>query len=85
MYAGFSVVRATDQDEIAELETDTDGYTMVNIHAGYTVPLGNESSVTFFARGTNLADEEARRHTSFVKDLAPLPGISGLFGIRASY
>ena len=85
MYAGVSVVRATDQDETAELETETDGYTMVNIHAGYTVPLGNESSVTFFARGTNLADEEARRHTSFVKDLAPLPGISGLFGIRASY
>ena len=37
------------------------------------------------ARGTNLANEDARRHTSFVKDLAPLPGISGLLGIRASY
>ena len=84
-YAGLSVIRVTEQDDVGRLETNTDGYSMVNIHAGYTVPFGNGSSVTFFARGTNLANEEARRHTSFVKDLAPLPGISGLFGIRASY
>lgn len=84
-YAGVSVIRTTEQDDAAALETDTDGYSMVNIHAGYTVPVGNDRSITFFARGTNLANEDARRHTSFVKHLAPLPGISGLFGIRASY
>ncbi|MDA0824558.1 MAG: TonB-dependent receptor [Proteobacteria bacterium] len=85
VYAGVSAVRTTDQDDLGALETETDGYTMVNVHAGYTVPLGNDRSLTFFARGTNLADEEARRHTSLVKDLAPLPGISGLIGIRAKY
>jgi len=79
------VTRTTKQDDAGALETDTDGYSMVNIHAGYTVPFGNDRSITFFARGTNLANEDARRHTSFVKDLAPLPGISGLLGIRASY
>ena len=84
-YAGVSVTRTTKQDDAGALETDTDGYSMVNIHAGYTVPFGNDRSITFFARGTNLANEDARRHTSLVKDLAPLPGISGLLGIRASY
>jgi iron complex outermembrane receptor protein len=84
-YAGVSAVRVTEQDDPGALETETDGYTMINIHAGYTVLLGNGRSLTFFARGTNLADEEARRAASFVKDLAPLPGTSGLFGIRASY
>ncbi len=85
MYAGFSVIRVTEQNEIGALETETAGFTMFNLHAGYDVPLGAGRSLTVFARGTNLADEQARRHTSFVKDLAPLPGISGLFGVRMRY
>jgi iron complex outermembrane recepter protein len=84
-YAGFSVVQVTDKDDTAPLETDTDGYTMVNLHAGFTVSFGDAGEITFFARGTNLADERARRHTSLVKDLSTLPGISGVLGIRARY
>ena len=39
--------------------------------------------------GTNLTDEEARMHTSFVKDSVPLPGrnisLMAKFGFRSSY
>ena len=38
-----------------------------------------------FARATNLADQTARRHTSFVKDRAPLPGIGGVLGARLEF
>ena len=84
-YARFSVTRVTDRDNPAALETDTDGYTMVNIDAGYVLSNSQLGEVTLFARGTNLADETARRHTSFVKDLAPLPGVSGLVGARIRF
>lgn len=85
-YSGVSVVRVTDhQPDPASLETPTPGYTMVNLHAGYTVSINRVGDFTLFVRATNLADETARRSTSFVKDLAPLPGISGLFGIRARF
>jgi hypothetical protein len=40
--------------------------------------------VTFFVRATNLSDTTLRRRTSFVKDLAPQAGVSGLFGVRAN-
>lgn len=84
-YARFAVTRVTDQDNSAPLETETDGYTMVDLDAGYVLTRADIGEVTLFARGTNLADETARRHTSFVKDLAPLPGRSGMVGIRARF
>ena len=57
---------------------------MLNIYASYTYDFDG-TEFTVFARGTNLLDEEVRRHTSFVKDLAPLPGASGIIGIRSSF
>jgi iron complex outermembrane receptor protein len=41
--------------------------------------------LSMFLRGTNLLDEEARRHTSLVKALAPLPGRNFAFGVRAMF
>ena len=38
-----------------------------------------------FLRATNLSDREARPHTSFLKDLAPLPGRSVTVGVRLSF
>ena len=81
----FSVTHVTEQDEVADLETKTDSYTLVNVHAEYRIPLGGQRTINLFARGTNLANETARRHTSFVKDLAPLPGRSGTIGLRLAF
>jgi iron complex outermembrane receptor protein len=38
-----------------------------------------------FLRGSNLLDEELRRHVSPLKDYAPLPGVSFLLGVRAGF
>ena len=83
-YAAMDVMRVTKQDSTAALESETSGYTLVTLHAGYTIQLGR-TIVTLFARGTNVLDEEARRHTSFLKDSASLPGASGLLGLRVSF
>ncbi len=73
-----------DQNNTAALEDPTAGYDMLNLYAGYTFDMEG-TSLTLFARGTNLLDEQARRHTSVVKNIAPLPGRSGIIGIRAAF
>ena len=83
-YATANYTRVNEQDSTAPLETETDGYHLLDIHADYTLRMGG-NTVTLFARASNLLDEEIRRHISFVKDRAPLPGRSGIFGVRMSF
>lgn len=80
----LDVMRVLKQADTAPLETDTAGYTMLNIQLDYQA---DWSALNFnlFVRGTNLLNEKARRHTSFLKDQAPLPGRSGLVGIRINF
>lgn len=67
------------QNRISELETTTQAYTLLSADLEYRLPVaGGAASV--FLRGRNLLDEEARRHTSFIKDFAPLPGASAILG-----
>ena len=73
--------RVEDQDRIASLETSTEGYSMLGVDADYTIPTPG-GSLMLFLRGRNLLDEEARRHTSFIKDFAPLPGASVIVGLE---
>ncbi|MEX2515869.1 MAG: TonB-dependent receptor, partial [Gammaproteobacteria bacterium] len=73
-----------EQNDTAALETDTDGYTMLDIGASYTLARAPVET-RLFLRGTNLLDEDARRHNSFIKDRAPLSGRSGIIGLRASF
>jgi iron complex outermembrane receptor protein len=77
-------MRVNRQDSTAPLETSTHGYDSLEFYAGYAFEFEG-AELTLFARGTNLFDEEIRRHTSFIKDQAPLPGRSGVFGVRASF
>ncbi|MYH69495.1 MAG: TonB-dependent receptor [Gammaproteobacteria bacterium] len=84
LYAAVNYTRVNKQDSTAPLETETDGYHLLDVHAEYTFRTGG-NRVTLFARGSNLLDEEIRRHVSFVKDQAPLPGRSGIFGVRVGF
>ena len=69
-----SVISFVDkQDRIAENETPTGSYTMVNADVSYRF-FFESYFLDLILRGTNLTDEEARMHTSFVKDDVPLPG-----------
>ena len=83
-YASLDYTRTNEQDDVAPLETTTSGYDMLNVYLAYSFKVA-DTNMSLFVRGSNLFDEEVRRHTSFVKDLAPLPGRSGTFGIRASF
>lgn len=72
------------QTDTASLETATAGYTMLNVQLDYGFDWGR-MNCSLFVRGSNLLNEEARRHTSFLKDRAPLPGRSGLAGVRVNF
>lgn len=83
-HSKIDVMRVHKQTEITSLETPTAGYTMLTIQLDYKFDWG-PINCNLFARGTNLLNEEARRHTSFLKDRAPLPGRSAMVGLRVSF
>ncbi len=60
------------QNRIAAFETRTAGYTMVNASLEFR-PFANERT-SILVNANNLFDVDARRHASFIKDFAPLPG-----------
>ncbi len=82
--ASMGAIRHADQDRVAALEESTAGYTLVDAHIAYHWD-GARVGWEVFVDGNNLTDREARVHTSFLKDLAPLPGRSIAFGVRAFF
>jgi iron complex outermembrane receptor protein len=72
------------QDNTAIGESDTDGYTLLDLYADYHLKVGN-GELLIFAKGSNLLDEEIRNHTSFLKNFAPEPGRGVRLGIRYLY
>jgi iron complex outermembrane receptor protein len=83
--AGLLLRHAFEQNDTAPLETETDGYTELKADLGYTFDLDNGVDLTLFARADNLLDEDIRHHTSFLKDLAPLPGRNFTLGARLTF
>ncbi|HVR71447.1 MAG TPA: TonB-dependent receptor [Vicinamibacteria bacterium] len=73
-----------EQDRVASFERATEGYTLLNASLGWRVFL-RRSVVEVLLRGTNLTDQEARNHVSFLKDLAPLPGRDVRLSVRLSF
>ena len=68
------------QDRVFRDETETDGYTLVNLDASYIWPRQHLAHVLSFT-AYNLANTLYRSHTSFIKDLAPAMGR----GVKVSY
>ncbi len=75
---------AFSQRDLAQAERPTDGYTMLNADASYTVERG-EQRWLLFLRGNNLLDDDARQHTSPLKDELPLPGRAVAAGVRLEF
>ncbi|WP_233503747.1 TonB-dependent receptor domain-containing protein [Sphingomonas psychrotolerans] len=73
------------QDKIASYETRTPGYDMLNATLSYRFDLGNERAVDLYVRGSNLLNELAFAHTSFVKDQSPLRGRNFVIGMRHAF
>jgi iron complex outermembrane receptor protein len=82
--AGLEVTRYAAQRDLAPFETPTAGYTMLNLDLNRRIDVAGGRALDVFLRGTNLLDEEARRHASVVKDVAPLPGRNFSVGVRLS-
>jgi iron complex outermembrane receptor protein len=82
--ARFEVQQVFSQERVADFETSTDGFTMVNLYLSKEVAIADKK-VEFFLRGTNLLNEKARNHVSFIKDVAPMPGASALLGMKVFF
>jgi iron complex outermembrane receptor protein len=71
--ARAEIERVFDQKRTAAFETATDGYTLVNASLSLR-PFGEDSKATLLLSANNIFDVVARRHSSFLKDFAPLAG-----------
>lgn len=80
--ADLEYYRTFAQRRVASYETRTPGYDMLNATVAYRVDMGAARGVEFYVRGTNLTDQLAFAHTSFVKDQSPLRGRSVAVGMR---
>ena len=83
-HAELGMTHYAKQDKTGELESETDSYTLINAQFNYYIEMDN-AEVVLFAKGNNLTDEEARVHSSFIKDEAPLPGRSFMIGTRVNF
>lgn len=61
------------QKRIADFETATPGFTMVNASAEWK-PLGRQGGMSLILSGNNLFDVVGRRAASFTKEFVPLAG-----------
>jgi len=82
--ASLGAVRYARQDRVAANEEESSGYTLVDASLAYRWDRA-ASSYEVFLNGNNLTDEEARPHTSLLREFAPLPGRAVAFGIRVFF
>ena len=82
--AGTDLVLVAKQQNSTPEEGDTSGYALLGLTLGYCLET-RHATYDFFVRGSNLTNQEARLHTSFLKDIAPLPGRAFTAGVRASF
>jgi iron complex outermembrane receptor protein len=78
-------VFVANQSNISDSELPTDAYQLLNADVQYNLLATEDYSVGLYVKASNLTAEEARVHSSFLKDLAPLPGRNFLFGIRGTF
>lgn len=83
--ASLGAVRYARQDDVAAYETATPGYTLVDAHVAWHIDTKGGREIELFVDANNLTDREARPHTSFLKDVVPLPGRNVVFGVRAFF
>jgi iron complex outermembrane receptor protein len=67
------VEHVTRQTRVAAFEGETEGWTMVNASIHWR-PLGAANNTIIMLSANNIFDVEARRHSSFLKNEAPLAG-----------
>lgn len=72
----------SEADDLAAFELPTDSYNQINGFLTWKAPVDAQDVELRFSV-KNIFDVEARQHTSFLKDLVPLPGRNFRFSISA--
>jgi iron complex outermembrane receptor protein len=80
----IEVEHATAQRRVTAFETATPAWTMVNASISWK-PFGANTPTTLLLQANNIFDVEARRHTSFLKDVAPLLGRDIRLSVRLGF
>lgn len=75
---------AAEQNKVQTFEIPTDSYSLVNLFATWRAPM-DAQDVRLSVSVLNLFDEDARQHTSFLKDSVPLPGRNVRFSIASRF
>ncbi len=81
--AKVDVLHAFNQNNTAQNELATDGYT--NVSALVTYKLPTKTHIELFAKANNLLNQEIREHASFLKDISVAGERSLLVGARADF
>jgi len=81
--ARVDVLHAFKQNNVAENELKTDGYTNLSALVAFKLPV--KYNVELFAKANNLLNDEIREHASFLKDISPAGARSILVGARADF
>jgi iron complex outermembrane recepter protein len=76
-------LRAFAQNNTADNELKTDGYTNLSALVAYKLPI--KFNMELFARANNLLNDEIREHASFLKDISPAGERSLVIGARADF
>lgn len=82
--ARVDFLHVAEVNDVADFETPTASYNLVGADLAYRLEFGR-SDWELYLKGENLLDENARVHTSFLKDFAPLPGVNLGFGLRGHF
>lgn len=66
-------------------ENPTHGFHALTATADYQLKMDEAMQLSLFAKASNLLDEEMRSSVSFLRNYAPEPGRSFVFGLKATF
>lgn len=78
-------VQVARQNRVAEFESATPGYGMLNLGVSYSGKYNGETPWQVYLKANNLTDRLAYAHTSFIKNAAPLMGRNLTLGVKVAF
>ncbi len=78
-------VQVARQNRVADFETSTPGYGMLNLGVAYNGQMDSGTPWQVYLKANNLTDRLAYAHTSFIKNAAPLMGRNLTVGVKLAF
>ena len=78
-------VQVARQNRVADFETATPGYGMLNLGLAYSSQTAGGTPWQLYVKANNLTDRLAYAHTSFIKTAAPLMGRNITVGVKVAF